>query len=443
MATATRPPGPKGQFLVGTGAEFARDPLAFLARCRGYGDLVRVRFLHIPVFMIHKPALIETVLVTDSSKYVKSMDLRESRNVLGNGLLTSEGEFWRRQRGLAQPAFHRERIAAYARVITDFAEQMLSGWKDGEARDIHRDMMRLALEIAAKTLFGADIADEAREIGSALHVVLKQFQARSHTAFLIPPYLPTPLNLRARKAVRSLDEIVYGIIRKRRANSSSNGDLLSMLLKAQDEDGNRMTDQQLRDESITLLLAGHETTAIALSWTWYLLAQNPNVEAKLLTELRATLGGRPPAFEDLPRLQCTDKVVRESMRLYPPAWVIGREAATDCEIAGYLVPAGAQMYMSQWVMHRDPRYFDEPERFHPDRWTPEFSKRLPKFAYFPFGGGPRVCIGAAFAMMEATLLLATIAQRFRVSLLSAERVEPWPSVTLRPRNGVHVVVTRR
>ena len=444
MATAIPAPGPKGNFLVGTGIEFARDPLGFLTRCaREYGDVVRIRLVHMPVYLINHPDLLEEVLVTKNSNFIKSLDLRETRNVLGSGLLTSEGEFWRRQRRLAQPAFRHERIADYARIMTKYAERTMAGWRDGETRDIHSDMMRLALEIAAKALFDADVSKDVYAVGAAVETVMKQWTTRSNTAFLLPHYFPTPGNLRAWKAVQRLDEILYGIIGQRRASPRNNGDLLAMLMEARDDDGKPMTDQQLRDETVTLLLAGHETTAIALSWTWYLLAQHPEVEAKLVAELRAVLAGRPPTIEDLPRLVYTEKVIRETMRLYPPAWAIGREAIRDCEIGGYFIPARSGLYLNQWVTHRDPRFYPEPERFNPDRWTEEFANNLPKFAYFPFGGGPRVCIGAGFAMMEATLLLATIAQQFHFSLASAEPVKPWPSITLRPQKGVPVVLARR
>jgi len=436
--------GPKGRIFLGTLPEFNRDPLGFLTRCAlEYGDVVRVRFLHVPVYLISRPDLIESVLVTQSADFRKSIDLRETRLLLGNGLLTSEGEFWRRQRRLIHPAFHRESIAAYAGVMTNYAERMLGKWMDGQTRELHHDMMRLTLEIVAKCLFDAEVTDEVQAVDAALRAMLEQFQKRSMTGYLMPVYVPTTGNLQALMAIRRLDQIVYRILRQRRASRRHRSDLLSRLLEARDEDGRRMTNRQLRDEVMTLLLAGHETTAIALSWTCYLLGKHPAVEAKLLAELNATLAGRAPTLEDLPRLHYTDKVVTESLRLYPPAWVIGREALRDSTIAGYHLPAGTTVYMSPWVVHRDPRFYDQPDKFQPGRWTDAFAARLPKFAYFPFGGGPRVCIGASFAKMEAVLLLATIAQKFRLTLAPGPAVEPWPSFTLRPRKGIHVVVTRR
>jgi cytochrome P450 len=285
------------------------------------------------------------VLVTQNRNFIKDrgLRLRPGRRLFGRGLLTSEGEFWIRQRRLAQPAFHRERIAAYAAVMVASAERMLNGWRDGETRDAHHDVMRLTLEIVAKTLFDADATGEAEEVGCALEVVQEQFSSQGGLSEMLGNFLPTPSYLRFDRAVRRLDEIIYRIIRQRRGNGQDRGDLLSLLLQAQDEDGSRMTDRQLRDEAMTIFLAGHETTALALSWTWYLLAQHPEAEARLVTELREALGGRAPGFADLGRLRYTEMVIKEAMRLYPPAWAMGREAVEDCEVGGYHVPAGTQM----------------------------------------------------------------------------------------------------
>ncbi len=445
MAASALPPGPKGHLVSGNLPEFRRDPLGFLTQCaRQYGDIVRLRFYLIPAVLLNHPDTIERVLVTRSRDFAKGRGLEISRRIFGNGLLTSEGDFWLRQRRLSQPAFHRERIAAYGKVMVSYAERLLASWRDGECRDVHDDMMRLTLEIVAKTLFDADVAGEAREVGEALEVFMEQFVSlRSLSRRLIPESVPTPWNLRYRKAIERLDGIVHGIIRRRRASGRDAGDLLSMLLNAQDEDGSRMTDQQLRDEAVTLFLAGHETTALALSWAWVLLSGHPEVEAKLVAELKEALNGRSPEVTDLPRLRFTEQVVMETMRLYPPAWGIGRKALRDFEAGRYRVPAGTQIAMSQWVMHRDPRFYDDPERFNPGRWTEDFQKRLPNFAYFPFGGGPRVCIGASFAKMEAVLLLATIAQRFRLTLVPGHPVTPFPAITLRPKDGIKVTLTRR
>jgi cytochrome P450 len=443
--TAERfPPGPKAHFLVGNLPEFRQDPLGFMTMCaRNYGDIVRYRIANVTVYSLNHPDYIEYVLVGNSRNFIKGRLLRANQIVLGNGLLTSEGDLWVRQRRLAQPAFHREQIAAYGQIIVAYTERMLATWQNGEIRDIYQDMRRLTLEITAKTLFDADVADRAEDVVAALEVVREQFVARVNTALLIPEGMPTPANLRLRKAVRQLEEIVYGIIQERRTSGRDHGDLLSMLFHAQDEDGGQMTAQQLRDEVMTLFVAGHETTAIALAWTWYLLSQHPTAEARLVSELQEVLVGRAPDTAHLPHLGYTDRVLKESLRLYSPVWCIPRVALADCDIGGYRVPAGTSLAMSPWVMHRDPRYFDQPEEFNPDRWEGDFAKRLPTFAYFPFGGGPRRCIGYSFATLEMALVLATIAQEFQLALVPGHPVTLSPSFTLQPRDGIKVVVNKR
>jgi cytochrome P450 len=440
------PPGPKGRHLLGSAIELSRDWLGFLTRCaREYGDVVFFRFFRTPVCLVNHPDLIESVLVKNHANFVKSKDYRVLRNTLGDGLLTSEGDFWRRQRRLMQPAFHRDRIAAYAAVMTAYAERMLAAWKDGEERDLHRDMMQLTLEIVAKSLFDADVSRDAGDVGAAMSLLLEQFIHQANLAFILPERIPVPGSRKLRQAVERLDKIVYGMIRDRRASGARPGDLLDLLLHAEDEDGNRMSDRQLRDEITTLFLAGHETTALALSWTWLLLAQHPEIDARLAEELHQALAGRAPAFEDIPRLRYTDMVVKESMRLYPPAWGVGRQALAPFELGGYRLPAGTNVFICQWIVQRDPRFFPDPERFDPERWRddPLRTGALPRFAYFPFGGGPRVCIGASFATMEAVLLLATIAQKFRMTLVPGHPIDLLPSVTLRPKHGVRARLARR
>jgi cytochrome P450 len=363
-----------------------------------------------------------------------------NRLLLGNGLLTSDGDSWLRQRRLAQPAFKPSRVAAYGETMVAYAERLIAGWKAGETRDLQPEMTRLTLEITAKTLFGADIGTDAADVGAALADALASFDVRVSSWFPLPYWVPTPTNRRLVKAVKRLDAIVYRIINERRAGGEDRGDLLSMLLQAQDDEGGAMSDKQLRDETMTLFLAGHETTALALTWTFYLLAQSADAEAKLRTELAAVLGGRSPTVADLPRLRWTEHVVTESMRLYPPAYAFGREALADCEIGGYPVRKGTTLFLSQWVMHRDPRYYDEPERFLPERWAGGLMQRLPRFAYFPFSGGPRQCIGDRFAMMEAVLIVAAVAQRYRFALVPGHPVVPKPSMTLRPQHGIKVVL---
>ncbi len=391
---------------------------------------------------VNHPSLIEEVLVTNARKYSKGRVLRANRHVFGEGLLTSEGDFWLRQRRLAQPAFHRARVASYAATMVDYTERMVQGWRGGEERDAHQEMMRLTLEIVAKTLFDADVERDAQEVGKSLELLL-EIGANFRRTIFVPHWLPTPTNLRVRREVKQIEKILYRIIAERRASGRDAGDLLSMLLSAQDEDGSRMTDRQLRDEAITLFLAGHETTASTLSWTWWLLARHPAVEAKLHAELDAVLGDRAPTLDDLPKLRYTGHLITESLRLYPAAWGMARLVVEDHEIAGYAVTKGMGVAMAQWVVHRDPRWYDAPEEFRPERWEDDLLKRLPRFAYFPFGGGPRQCIGNAFALMEAALILATIARKFRLLLVANHPVVPLASITLRPRHGVRVTLESR
>jgi cytochrome P450 len=442
-AVAPIAPGPKDGSWAGFYRAYTRDPLVYLTQLqKDYGDVVTMRAYNYRVYFLSHPEHIEEVLVTQSRKFFKGRILKANTRLFGNGLLTSEGDFWLRQRRLAQPAFHRARVASYGETMVRFAEQLVAGWRDGETRDIHNEMMRLTLQIVGKTLFDADVDHEAREIGKALEAIM-ELNSNFRRVVLTPPWLPTRHNIRAILATRRLNKIIYRIIGERRASGRDTGDLLSMLLAAQDEDGSRMNDQQLRDEAMTIFLAGHETTAIALSWTWWLLAQNPLVEKKLHTELDTVLAGRLPQMEDLPRLPYAEKVITESLRLYPPAWGMPRLAIEDVEIGGYKIAKGCGVSMSQWVVHRDARWFEEPLAFRPERWDGELQKRLPRFAYFPFGGGPRQCIGNAFALMEATLVLATIAQKFRFRLVADHPVVPLASITLRPKHGIRVTLEAR
>jgi cytochrome P450 len=443
---ATLPPrGPKGHWLLGNLPDFRNDQLAFHLRCvREYGDVVPFRILHYTGFYVFHPDVIEEVLVTKNRDFVKSRATRLLMPILGNGLLLSEGDTWLRQRRLVQPGFHRQRIAAYGATMTGFAEERMTRWKAGDTLDVHVEMMAVTQAIVAKTLFDARVDDDSGSVGAALHVLLKDFFDRLRSIVRFPPWVPTPANRKVRQAIRDLDAIVYRIIETRRASGEDRGDVLSMLLHAQDaDDGSRMSDTQVRDEVMTMFLAGHETTAVALSWTWYLLARNPRVEAALTDELLTVLGDRPPTVADLPRLRYTEMVITESMRLYPPAYALSRQAIRPIEIAGVPIPAGNSVVMPTWVVQRDPRWFEEPEEFRPERWADDLAKRLPRFAYTPFGGGPRQCIGNTFALMEATLLLAVIAQRFRLELAPGQSIRPVPYVTLRPEPGVRMVLHRR
>lgn len=443
---ASRPPGPRGAFLIGNLGEVNRDPLNTIVQwVREYGDIVYFRLLSFPVFILARPDYIEQVLITNNRNFKKSRDYRGLGSVLGRGLLTSEGDFWMRQRRLMQPAFYHDRVQSYADIMTDYTARMLDEWRDGEVRDVHEDMMALTLRIVVQALFSADVRDDAPAVGDALNDVLRSLTTET-MFFPALQKIPTRKNRCLRSAIERLNNTIYRIIAERRGRGDGAGstDVLGMLLAARDDDGGAMTDQQIRDEVMTLFLAGHETTALALSWTCYLLAQNPEVERKLQAEVDAALGARPAAtLADLPNLPYARMVLNESMRIYPPVWGIGREAVRECEIGGYRVPKGSQIWINQWVMHRDPRYFEDPERFDPERWSGDFAKRLPKFAYFPFGGGPRLCIGQSFALMEAALILATMARRYRLTLAEDANVVPLPTITLRPRYGVRMAISKR
>jgi cytochrome P450 len=330
-------------------------------------------------------------------------------------------------------------VAAYGEVMTAFTERLLQAWKHGGVVEVHGEMMGVTQAIVGKTLFDADVSGDAHDVAQAARILAEDFGARLTSLRLIPYWLPTPRNVRAWRAIRRLDRLVHRIIAERRASGEDRGDLLSMLLAARDaEDGSRMSEEQLRDEAMTMFLAGHETTAVTLSWAWYLLAQHPEADARLASELRDVLGGRAPTVADLPRLRHADMVIAESMRLYPPAYGLGRQAVKATEIGGHAVAPRDIVIAPTWVVQRDIRWFEAPEAFRPERWAGDLAQRLPRFAYFPFGGGPRQCIGNAFAQMEAVLVLATIAQRFRLSLEPDQRITPTPYVTLRPEPGIRM-----
>ncbi len=432
------PPGPFEIPIVGSSIELVRDPLGFLDRITAeYGDVVRFSIPGQNIYLFNHPDAVEEVLVAKRDSLIKDKLTRETSILLGNGLLVSEGAFWKKQRKLAQPGFHRERVSAYGDVMVDYAERAASAWSERGERDLHRDMMRLTLDIVAATLFGVELESVARKIGDALEVMMERF---SGIGTLMPIGLPTPGNLRAKKAIATLDEITYGIIRERR-KSGDKGDLVSMLIAATSDDEGGMTDVQLRDEAITLLLAGHETTALTLGFAFHLLARHPDVQAKLVKEIDDVLGDRRATAADLPRLSYAEAIIRESMRLYPPGWALGREATKEIEVAGWVVPKGTQLWVAQWTTHRDARWFSDPHAFKPERWENGFAKAIPRYAYFPFGGGPRVCIGNAFAMMEAVLVLVTIARRFAIS--EPKPITLAPSVTLRPKDGLPLRCERR
>lgn len=446
MSTYTLPPGPPSKFWGLSFLSFRKDPIGFLSdAAQRYGNLVGFRFGPQWAVLVNDPDLIKDVLVTHDQSFGKGRGLQRAKRLLGEGLLTSEGSFHRRQRRLAQPAFHRQRVQGYGTVMTHYADQLRQSWKEGSTLDIDHEMTRLTLAIVAKTLFDADVTREAEAIGQALTTTMESWRQLMLPFSELLEKLPLPSMRRFREGRARLDATIYRIIGERRADPTDRGDLLSMLMAAQDSegDGGSMSNLQLRDELMTLFLAGHETTANALTWTWFLLSQHPQVEGRLHEELDRALSGRLPHADDLPQLIYTEKVVAESMRLYPPAWIIGRRTLGEYEISSYRLPANTLMLMSPFIMHRDDRYYPEPLRFDPERWTPEAKATRPKFSYFPFGGGSRQCIGEAFAWMEGVLLVATLAQRWRLRLLPGHPVATRPLVTLRPKFGMKMTVERR
>jgi cytochrome P450 len=449
MAPIVRPPGPKSRGIVGNLPMARPNPLAIFSDwAHTYGDIFHYRVLYRHIYFINHPDLIKEVLVTQAPSFIKGDAVRANRRIFGNGLLSNEGSSWLTQRRLIQPAFHHSHIESYASIMVAYTERMLANWRDGESRDIHQDMMRLTLEIVAMALFSVEIASDKDRVAVALDTLMELSMG---ARMLLPAAfrrIPTRNNRRYEAATRVLDGIVYSLIRERQTNpaaASPHGfeDLLGTLLQARYEDGSAMPTEQMRDEVMTLLLAGHETTAVSLSWIWLLLSQNPEVEQKLWAELSTVLNGRSPTLHDLANLPYTERVVKEAMRLYPPVWATVRSTVRDVEIGGYVIPAGCPVIMSQWVMHRDPRFYDQADLFNPDRWLDERCKTAPRFSYFPFAGGPRICIGASFATTEAALVLATIAQRYQVRVAATAPIEPSPSITLRPRHGIPATLIRR
>jgi cytochrome P450 len=437
-----RPPGPRFRTPFGFLAAMRRDPLGLLMDCaRRYGDVVEIRFPPWSSFLLVHPRDIRHVLQENHRNYWKGIVFQKLERIAGKGLVFSDGELWRRQRQLAQPAFHRDRISAMGEMMAETTSEMLERWHAdtdaGQPVDIAAAMSRLTLEIVAKALFGTDLAEDKEEFCRAVTGGLAYANHVVNHMFTPPLFIPTPANRLGRRAIQSLDRTVWKIIERRRRDGQDRGDLLSMLTQARDAETNEtMTDQQLRDECVTFLIAGHETTAVALSWAWHLLALHPSAERTLHAEIAEVLEGRTPTVRDLGDLVYTRKVLEESLRLYPPVWATNRAAHEEDEVSGWHIPRGASVTVSPYVTHRHPAFWEHPEDFDPERFSPARSAERPEYAYFPFGGGPRGCIGKQFALMEGQLVLAMVAQRFRLQGVPGHRVEPHPILTLRPRDGL-------
>ena len=395
------------------------------------------------VFLASAPDLIEQVLMTDAKHYIKHFGARAYKPVLGNGLVTSEGALWQRQRKLIQPVFLRARVQTYAPIMGELTDRMLDTWTSGKTVRIDEEFQDLTSNIALKTLFDLDDPGDRERFGEALRVSFDLMSARLRRIFKLPLWVPTPETLRLRRSIAELERKVEGFVAAAHAQQVIGDDLLSRLMLAQHEDGTRMSDRQLRDEVMTLYLAGHETTALTLTWTWYLLAQHQRVEDKLASEWQQVLSGRTPTADQLQQLPYTAAVISEAMRLFPPVYAIGREATTDLELGGYQVKRGFTVLMSQWVNHRDPKYFPDPEDFRPERWEDGLAKRIPKFAYYPFGGGQRMCVGSTFASIEAPIILATVGQRYRFTVDPETVIGIKPQITLVPANPIPVTLQRR
>jgi cytochrome P450 len=475
MSVVTKfPPGPTYKMPGKLLRQFIHDPINTLSTiAREYGDISYFKLGPEHVYLINNPDYIEKVLIYDHRNFKKGKRLQTVKAILGEGLVTSEGDFHNRQRRLIQPIFHPKQIMTYSNIMTDYAVRMRNRWNDGATVDISEEMMRLTLGIICKSVLNYDVESEAQEVGKALTTVRKYSKRlQSPIGHVLDkiPILPAPR--RARQARKELDSLVYGLISDRRQQEESDNDkryddLLSRLMQAQESNiadhvshngvpststsNEKMSDKQVRDEVMTIFIAGHETTSNALTWTFYLLSQYPDVERKLHDELELVLGtnssnnagNRIPTADDIPKLQYTERVLRESMRLYPPVWTMGRYVENDYSVGEYTIPAGSSILMSQYVMHHDPRYYEKPEEFNPNRWTDDFKAHLPRFSYFPFGGGIRGCIGESFAWMEGILIIATIVQEWSMRLTPSQRIKLDPAITLRSRYGMKMKLLQR
>lgn len=427
---------PRGRLLSGNYFEFFQNQLNYLTECaKNYGDVVKLRFFHIPVFFFNHPDLIEEVFSKQSSNFRKAKSVRTplQKMLFGNSLIAGEGEFWLKQRRAISPAFHQNFLSEYAKIIINTTKEFIEDWKAGEERLIDKDLVDLTFKIASRAFFGIEGDDEKEIIRELVETNKSVFSTQTRFNWFADNYLPTKKSRRFKRAIKNVDKLITRLIEERKGENHDKKDLLSILLKIKNGETENLSEKQLRDEIITIFIAGHETTAVTLSWIWILLAQNENAKQIFQSEIKSVLSNKSIQFSDLPKLIYTNQILKESLRLYPPNRSIAREAINDCQIGDTFVPAGSQVVLPQWVVHRDERFFNSPESFQPERWTREFEKNLHKYAYFPFGGGARKCIGSSFAIMEAVLILTTIAQKFQITLDSKEKIEPIPVILLRPK----------
>jgi cytochrome P450 len=444
MPTHHHPPTPKGNPFLGNWQQYTRNPLEFLQdSMRTYGDVFRVRFAYLYSYMFMHPDVSHEILAKQAQAFEKDPITRRSLGrIIHQGLTVDEGESWQRQRRLMQPAFHVSRINSYVQMMVQYTEQMLASWREGEIFDVNQELIALTLRIVAQALFGTDVMEATSQVSKSMAFLEESFTKES-SSLPVPYWLPTPHNLAVNRILQGLDILVWHIIAEHRSAGKDTGDLLSMLLLAQDEDGSQMSDQQLHDEVLTLLLAGHETTANALVWACYLLAQHPEVAEKLREEVDSVLGKRAPTLEDLPRLQYVDMVIKETLRFYPPAWILGRQAMQDVELGGYQIRRGTMIFVSPYIQHHDSRWFEQPEEFLPERFSEENEKKIRAHAYIPFGAGPRACIGSRFTLTEQKVVLTLLAQKCKLTLASDQKVEMEPLITIRPKGGMRMIVTKQ
>jgi len=447
---ARYPAGPSNRLLgLSLARRFRHHPLEFITEIgRTYGDLAYFQLGPLRAYFVNQPRLIREVLVTKHKHFCRPKWITKGlAKIDGNGLVLSDGDFWLRQRRLVQPAFASRRFGPYATATVDYTLEMLERWSNGGALDVAEEMTQLTLRIIGKTLFGVELSSQLTTISQAERIISASYVAEAGNPFALPDWLPLPGKRRKRWAIRTLDQLVRGFIRERRASGQDHGDLLSMLLLAVDEegDGRGMTDEQARDEAITLFNAGHDTTAAALAWVWYMVATHRAVEERLIDEVDSVLGGSPPTLADAGRLPYVEMVIKESLRLYPPTWsLVPREVVDPIELDGYPIARGSWVYIFPYVTQRDSRFFKDPEKFDPERFSPVRSDEIPQHAYIPFGGGPRVCIGEKFAMMEMILIVATVLQKVRVKLAADQgAIEPEPLIAIRPKGGLRVAISRR